>query len=415
MSRNITPRVVAIVWTLRVLIGAVFVISGMAKMIDVWGFVYKIEQYLNVWSWPQPRALVVGGAVALSAVEFLLGWFLVTGCYKRVTVWAMSLVMAFMLPLTFYIMVANPVSDCGCFGDFIVISNSATFIKNILIAAGLVYLWRYNYHVSGMFTRYSQWLVGFLALVYAVVVGIIGYNFQPMIDFRPYPVGKSLLASQEETGDDAVSFIYEKDGQSKEFSAEELPDSTWTFVERVEAAVSDDDRQLTIYDGDDDVTYDVISTEGTQLVVLIPDLKNVDASSTYLINDMNRYVSSHGGNMIAVLATDDRGVELWRDFSMASYDIFTAEDTAIKEVARGNVAVVCIKDGIVEWKRTLSSIDGDSFASDADGLLDNLNYSGTGLFWFLTLLFLGAELVVWAIDRSGKAVKLHFSRKNRKK
>ena len=129
-----------IVWIFRLIVGGTFIISGLAKMIDVWGSIYKIEQYLNVWGVPQPRSIVFFVALMLSGVEFILGCMLATGSYKRVSVWAMTALMAFMLPLTLYIAIDDPVPDCGCFGDFLVISNTATFLKNVLLVAMLVYL-----------------------------------------------------------------------------------------------------------------------------------------------------------------------------------------------------------------------------------------------------------------------------------
>ena len=417
MSEFVRRHNKAIVWTFRILVGAVFIVSGTTKMIDVWGFIYKIEQYLNVWSWPQPRSLVLVVAMGLSAVEFLTGWFLITGCYKRTCVWIMSLTMLGMLPLTFYIAVANPVSDCGCFGDFLLISHTATFIKNVVISAMLVYLLFHNRGVDGLFSAYSQWLVGFVALIYIIVIGLFGYNIQPLVDFRPYKEGTALLSDRNDEEEGEWRFIYEKDGESREFGEDELPDSTWTFVDRVEPERVNvaEERTLAVFDGDEDVTGEVIATDGIQVMVLIPEMKNLDASSTYLINDMNRYVMSLGGEMIAILGSDSRGVEFWRDFSMASYDIYTAEDTSLKELARGNVSVVYLKDGVIVWKRSLSSIDSDWFATADGNALDMLTYSGTFLFWLLTVLFLGAEAVIWGIDRSGRAVKLHFSRRNRKK
>lgn len=417
MSEFLSRHNKAIVWAFRILVGAVFIVSGTTKMIDVWGFVYKIEQYLNVWSWPQPRSLVLVVAMGLSALEFLTGWFLITGCYKRTCVWLMSLTMLGMLPLTLYIAIANPVSDCGCFGDFLLISNTATFIKNVVISVMLAYLLFHNREVRGLFSAYSQWLVGFVAVVYIVIIGLFGYNVQPLVDFRPYKEGTALLYDRDDDYEGAWRFIYEKNGESREFGENELPDSTWTFVDRVESERVNvqEERTLAVFDGDEDVTEEVIAREGIQVLVLIPEMKNLDASSTYLINDMNRYVRSLGGEMIAILGADSKGVEFWRDFSLASYDIYTAEDTSLKELARGNVSVVYLKDGHIVWKRSLSSIDSDWFASADDNALDLLTYSGTFLFWLLTVLFLGVEAVLWGIDRSGRAVKLHFSRRNRKK
>ncbi|WP_304639046.1 DoxX family protein, partial [uncultured Muribaculum sp.] len=170
-----------IVWIFRLIVGGTFIISGLAKMIDVWGSIYKIEQYLNVWGVPQPRSIVFFVALMLSGVEFILGCMLATGSYKRVSVWAMTALMAFMLPLTLYIAIDDPVPDCGCFGDFLVISNTATFLKNVLLVAMLVYLLFNNNKVSGLFSTYTQWLEGFLCVIYVAVIGFFGYSVQPLV------------------------------------------------------------------------------------------------------------------------------------------------------------------------------------------------------------------------------------------
>ena len=111
------------IWVLRLALGAVFILSGFVKLVDLWGFVFKIEEYLAVWNLMQPRTIVLVVALLLSGYEFVLGALLAMGCYKRSAPWGLGLMMAFMLPLTLYLWIADPVSDCGCFGDFWKLSN----------------------------------------------------------------------------------------------------------------------------------------------------------------------------------------------------------------------------------------------------------------------------------------------------
>lgn len=408
----------AIVWICRLLVGATFIFSGLTKMIDVWGFIYKIEQYLAVWDMPQPRSLVLAVAMGLSGAEFMLGCFMATGCYKRTAAWLMTLIMLGMLPLTLYILIADPVSDCGCFGDFLIISNLATFLKNVALMIMLVYLLFNNHKVDGLFTSYSQWLVAFVSFLYIISIGLFGYHVQPLVDFRPYKVGTTLLAGDGsgDADEEKFTFVYEKDGVQKEFGEDELPDSTWSFVDRrLVEGTAGDERAFAVFDGDEDVTAEVLAPDSIHVLLLIPGLEDIDVSSTYLINEMNRYVNSRGGRMTGIIGADDDGIDFWRDISMASYGLYSAEDTAIKELARGNVAVVYLKNGVIVWKRSLNSIDSDTFASPDDYTLDRLAYSGMGYFWLLTFLFVGVELFLWGIDRSGRAVKLHLTRRNRKK
>lgn len=418
MENHVASRRYAIttvlVWAFRVLVGGTFIVSGLAKMIDLYGFVYKIEQYLAVWDMIQPRALVVGVAICLSGIEFLFGFLLLLGCYKRSAAYLLTLLMIGMLGLSAYIMVANPVDDCGCFGDFLVISNTATFLKNVALMAMLIYLCSRNSRVDGLYTTYSQWLVAFFAILYLCVIGYWGFNVQPLVDFRPYPVGSYLIPQADDAQEAEMKFVYEKNGVEKTFTVDDLPDSTWTFVDRIDANDVVDKRNFAVFDGDEDVTDEVILNDGEQLLLLIPELSNIDVSSTYVINEINRYITAKGGNMIGIIGSDAEGIEQWRDISMASYDIYSADDTSIKELARGNVAVVYLKGGVIQWKRTLTSIDGDLFVSPDDRTLERLSYSGMNYFGLFTLVFLGLELALWIVDRSGRAVKLHFTRKNRK-
>lgn len=173
---------------------------------------------------------------------------------------------------------------------------------------------------------------------------------------------------------------------------------------------------ITVYDENgDDATADAISAEGEEILLLIPDLHGIDVSSTYLINEIDRHINSRGGTMAAIIAADSEGVDMWRDLSMASYPIYTSEDTSIKEIARGSIAVVYLSDGIIRWKRTLSSIDSEIFEHPGPDTLASLGFSGKTIMLTLTMFFYGLELFLWILDRSGRAVKLHFTRRNQKK
>lgn len=382
---------IIIVWSLRLIIGATFTLSGISKMIDPWGFVYKIEQYLSVWGMSFPRPIIVTGAMGLSASEFILGCMLLIGAYRKTSTWILSVIMLGMLPLSAYIAITNPVYDCGCFGDLWSISNGATFLKNILISCALVYLVFNNRKVYGFINPLFQWLAGLMCFVYIMLIGIIGYNVQPIVDFRSYTIGTDLAAIDTQDHDIQFEFVYEKNGDLQSFTEENLPDSSWTFVERkMQESISDKNLSLTIYDNDEDVTTEVIATEGDQILLLIPELKYADISHSYLINEMYRYVIAMGGEMIGILGTSEEGLAYWKDISMAEYDLYTAEDTALKEFARGNISVIYLKNGIIQWKRSLNSIPSDFFYKNDPGLLSMLHTkNGYDLIIYTLFLIIG--------------------------
>lgn len=349
---------------LRIIVGAVFVISGFAKAVDPWGFVFKIEDYLSAWSFAEPRTITLVIAIAISAYEFIFGFLLLTGCFKRVAPWLLTSSMAFMLPLTAYIWISNPVDDCGCFGEMFKLSNAATFWKNVLLTVALLYLCRFNSRFSrGVYRPAIQWLAGVVVMLYVLVISMYGYNIQPLVDFREYPVGTDLHSAlnneDDDNGDEGnVTMVYERNGIEKTFSIDELPDSTWTFVRRIDQTTSDAGSGFTIYDVDnDDVTADVISRDGQQLILVIPEANRVDIANTYAINEMYKAIIRDGGDMIALISATPEGIDRWIDISMADYPCYIAEDTALKQLSRGHMSMIYLKDGIIQWKRTLSAFD----------------------------------------------------------
>lgn len=403
-----------IVWTLRILIGATFIISGLSKLIDLWGFIYKIEQYLNVWDFVAPRSIVFMVALGLSAYEFVMGMLLAMGSYRRVSVYALLLIMGGMLPLSAYILLTDPVDDCGCFGDFLIISNTSTFVKNLILVCALIYLVKYNHKIKGLWHRYSQWIQIMVLIFYALTISLIGYNIQPLIDFRSNKEGTTLI----ETGsDDVMMFLYSKNGKEKMFSIKDLPDSSWTFVERVEPNnVTEKKQSLVITDGEEDITEEVLWEEGEQLLLLIPEVDRADISYTYFINEINQYIVSRGGEMIGLLATNQHGIEYWKDISMADYPIYSVEDTEVKELARGNIALVYLKDGKIQWKRTLSSVDDQLFADNSkEDVFALLYINGPLEFMYITGVYLGILCFLLLIDKFVVRLRRRICRKNGKK
>lgn len=332
--------------------------SGLVKAVDLWGFVFKLEEYAVSFGFPQPRSVMVMMALFVAGYEFLFGFFLATGCFKRAAPWGLMLMMGVLLPLTLYIALFSPVSDCGCFGDFIILSNTATFVKNLFLTAaiGLLLLWNPKVR-SGLFAPALQWMVGVWMGLYLIIIALYGYNVQPMLDFRPFPVGSPLCEELSADEDDYI-FIYERDGVQKEFPVDSIPDDgEWTFVDRVSAhGESAQKRDFAVFDEGDDVTESVIATDGWEFLLVIPEPKLADISYTYAANELFQYADSAGIPMIGLLAADQDGINRWLDLSMAGYPCYSVDDTQLKELSRGTIALVMLLDGKVYSKEMLSSI-----------------------------------------------------------
>lgn len=344
------------VWVLRILVGATFIFSGFAKAVDPWGFVYKIDEYLHVWGidW-MSRGVELCAAGLIATVEFASGLLMILGCLRRLSSWTMAAMMCVLLPLTAYIAIASPVEDCGCFGDAWVISNTATLIKNVVLTAMIVFLVINNGKVPGLYQPSVQWVVVTVGVIYCAILVGVGYMVQPMVDFRPYKLGTPLLGDDNHDG----ALVYEKDGVEQEFSIYELPDSTWTYVRRADVATADDGRLLAIFDGDEDVTEYVVEQEGPQLILLVSNPEYHNRARSSMANRLCEYMEDHEGNMIALLPLQGESLEKWKAMAHPTYEVYSADDTAIKEVARGDAALIYLQDGIIKWKRNLYSLRGD--------------------------------------------------------
>lgn len=402
---------------LRWVVGAVFIFSGFVKGIDLWGVIYKVTDYINAfgWDWALPYVDVV--AVMMPLAEFTIGFLLFIGSFRRMAVWLALAIMAIMLPLTAYVAIYDPVADCGCFGDALVISNTATFWKNVVITLALCFLLWKNATVRSLYGPAVQWLTVVFPVVYLLVIMAVGFYEQPLIDFRPYKAGTYIIGDNEGGLDAEYSFIYEKNGHRQRFSLYDLPDTTWTFVNREESvpdSVAGDGKvvnQLVFFDGDYDVASEVLPLEGDVVLLLIPDLASVNVSSTFMINEMYDSLSESGIMMICLIGGSDSDIDEWREISMADYPVYKMDDTMVKTIARGNPALVRVSDGRILWKQAMGAVNADDVQSVEDPAGDAMRFL-IGLSVFL-LLVMTALLVV---NRTLLLIKFTIRlKKNRKK
>lgn len=406
------------VWAARLIVGCTFIISGWSKAIDPWGFLIKVNEYLAAWGWSLPRELVLAPCIALSCVEFCTGILVASGSMKRAAVWVAAAMMLFMTPLTLYIAIADPVPDCGCFGDFLVISNWATFGKNIVLSALIVYLIIAGGRRKGIFPAPIQWLVIVAAVVFPLFLSLAGFHVQPLVDFRPYKTGTELFADTLQ--DDAeVSYIYEKDGRRHTFGLSELPDSTWSFVEAVETFDSDSDSNIGFEVRDDSgepVNSDFEDTDTPLLIIVVPESDITFLSQIHFANRLAEYAVAHGVETIGLVGTSGDYLEKWRALMRPLFEVYSVEDTSLKQLVRGDAGAVYVGgDGLIKWKRTLRSVPREiTEATGGGNLLRSLPAVDMGNVHLIAVLILVLSLtIIYLLGLSPKILRL-FTRQTKK-
>ena len=413
---------------MRLTVGGVFIFSGFTKAIDPWGTGYKITDYLNALGMTEWAGTALFIAVALAAIEFVLGVVIAVGAYRRGGPVLALVLMIIMTPLTLWLAVTGAVPDCGCFGDALHLSNWATFGKNVLLLLGIIYLLAFNKSLRGVYGPAVQWVILALSFALMMAVAYYGYFVQPLIDYRPYPEGTRLVSSTVEDNDESEDdfiFIYSKNGEEHEFTIDSLPDEEdgWEYVTRYHArrpqtrvimqhGNAGDGIAIADSDGND-VTLDLLGDSHRTLLLLFPDLPQVGVVNSFTLNDLNDAALVAQTDIIGLTPATDGEIEHWKDISMASYPIYHMDDSELKMIARGNPAVVYLEDGVIKWKRTLSSLDGEEQAMeisemgstfDADNTLTNL-----------TLTYLAAMLALLIINRTHLMVRYFYYKRNKKK
>ena len=173
----------------RFLLAAVFIFSGFVKGIDPLGSAYKFGDYFAAFHLDFLQPTVVVMAFILCAAELLIGLLLLFGIKMRFAAWSVLLFMAFFTPLTLVLAIFNPVSDCGCFGDAIKLSNWGTFFKNLVFLAAAVFVFIQRKKFTSFYSKPMQWALLMVLSVVALTPSFHGYYSLPMFDFRPYKVG----------------------------------------------------------------------------------------------------------------------------------------------------------------------------------------------------------------------------------
>ena len=388
-----------VVWALRIVVGAVFILSGVVKGIDVWGVEYKIHDYLLAfdWMWAMPYVPIL--SILLPLVEFLLGVWLLVGSFRRFTVIALGIVMLFMLPLTGYIAVANPVEDCGCFGDAFIISNWESFFKNILVFAGLVFLYNRNNKVRSLYGPAVQWMTVLFPGIYLLLVILFGY-YQPLLDFRPYKVGTHVSAGESDNSE--FVFVYEKGGEQKSFTLTSLPDSTWTFVRRDQVKQGDNEvKKIAFFDDEEDVSESVDFSNSDVILLLINNIGDINVPNSFKLNELYNDASESGYFMVCLTGSPYDEIRAWRELSMADYPVYTMDSSELRSIARGNPAFVWIHDGVIQYKTNMDSFDLDLLMGGAS-MPDDFDRD---IFVWLTVVLLIIMALILLVNRSVLLIK----------
>lgn len=411
----------------RILLAVTFIFSGYVKAIDPLGTQYKLHDYAEAagLSMLAPDWLTLPGSVVLSATEFVLGILLLFAIRRRLTTRLTLVLMAVMTAVTLWLAIANPIEDCGCFGDALKLTNGQTLLKNVvLLACAVVVAW-WPLKMVRFISKTNQWIVINYSILFILVSSLWSLYTLPPFDFRPYHVGASIRDGMEIPEDAPqpkfeTTFLMEKDGRQQEFTLENYPDSTWTFVDsktvQVERGyvppIHDFSIVLNTEGTDDpdgaDITDQVLSDPGYTFLLISPHLERADDANFGDIDKLYEYADEHDYPFYCLTASTDKAVTRWIELTGAEYPFCTADATTLKTIIRSNPGLVLLKDGVVigKWSHNalpqidpaLASLPLDQLAIGQLPSDSVARKVATVMLWFvlpLLLLTLADRLWAW--------------------
>ena len=347
----------------RFVLAATFIFSGYVKAIDPLGTLYKLKDYAAAMSLNGllPDWALVGVAIALGALEFALGVFMLFAVRRHVVSRITLAFMTAMTVLTLWIFVADPVKDCGCFGDALKLTNGETLLKNIvLIACAALVAWR-PVDMARFISRSNQWIVRYYTVAYIVITSVYCLYTLPIFDFRPYHVGMNIKQGMEipegaEQPEFESTFLLRKNGETREFTLDNYPDSTWEYVDTRTVQTKKGyeppihDFALTSCDTGEDITEQVLTKKGYTFLLVSPRLAVADDSNFGDIDQIYEYAEENGIDFYCVTASANDEIERWRDLTGAEYQFCNADETTLKTMIRSNPGLMLLKDGTIIGK-----------------------------------------------------------------
>lgn len=365
-------------WTLnrlaRVFVGLVFLFSSFVKGVDPMGTAFKITEYLTTWSffgmsfeWLEPMASVM--SMALIVAEFTVGMMMLFGCFRQLSAWLLVLMMLFFTSTTLYDAITNEVTDCGCFGDAIKLTNWQTFWKNIVLDVPAAWiLLTCNLRRKKRFER--DVMVTVFAILMMVIFGLYNINHEPCIDFRAWKVGNQMVEMDENLEVKSyVTYRNTSTGETDEFEASELvakmADPAWEQQWEWESSRVEDPHQIkadgfSMLDMDqNDHAQELVASEDYLLIATIHHLGQMSEDGVATLRHVAEFAESNNLYMVILSSALPEDMEAFLHANkLDSMEFYFADVTAIETMTRSNPGFVLMKEGKVQGKWHYKHVGG---------------------------------------------------------
>jgi len=350
----------------RVIVGVLFIFSGLVKANDPLGLSYKMQEFFEVWGWNFFNDFTLSFSTLMIAFEIIAGVAVLLGWRMKLFSWLLLLLIIFFTFLTGYAVLSGKIRTCGCFGDCIPLTAVQSFTKDLILTALIVFIFIFRNQVQPVFSAKASSRILVVTVLFSFALQGYVFKHLPIVDCLPYKLGKNIQQQMKVPAgavpdSSVITLVYNKQGKQVEFTADKFPedfdDSLYHFVRRYDKLIREGNAQpaikdfvLTSLDGTDS-TQAILNQKGTMLFLFVKDdmNSNYDRKENQQLREIAAYAKTK--SIPLYLITNTR--EAMAEFAGATKDsvtTFLCDAVAIKTAARANPTLYMLKDAVIQGK-----------------------------------------------------------------
>ena len=295
--------------------------------------------------------------------------------------WLLLLLMVFFTILTGYTYKTGRPTNCGCFGDCIKITPEYSFYKDILLSALILIILFARKHIKPLFSPRLNTGLMFLVTLFSFGLQWYSLRYLPPIDCLPFKKGNSIPEEMKVPANAVpeikeMRFVYEKQGQKIEFTADKFPDdfsdSLYKFISRYDTIVQKAKNNEPPIKGfsligaknvdstgaekKNDST-EIVLSQSKALLLFNTDLPG--KSPAWKSELLNVYAEADKKGIPFYFITNNRdsAILIYSQMGFKDINVFACDFTAIRTAARSNPTLYLIKQGTVAGKWSYANFE----------------------------------------------------------
>jgi uncharacterized membrane protein YphA (DoxX/SURF4 family) len=356
--------------TARLLVGILFIFSGLIKANDPLGLSYKMQEFFEVWNLAALDTWTLGFSVIMIVFEILAGVAVILGWRMRLFAWLLLLLIIFFSFLTGYAVISGKIRECGCFGNCIPLQAMGSFLKDLILLLLIGILFVYRKEIQPFTTSGNSRLILIITLVFSFSIQWYALRYLPLVDCLPFKKGSSILEKMKPPPNaipdsTVINFVYEKNHKTLEFPASQLPadlDSSYVFIKRYDKLIRKGNNEPEIKDfsliseSGNDSTYQILDRPGYLVMLISRSFPQINPHWNKAF--MLLYTLAKSKNIPVILVTSNKAEALaWLKANNLNIPVFGCDATAVKTAARADPTLYFLKKGTILDKWSYANLE----------------------------------------------------------